>query len=291
MNTIDIKDISLMLTTNLINGLCGKGNRPTLTHRSNIKIKCVINDDKTVKVVDINHMVNVVENCLLQVFSHKAIYRAMVDKYPLSNIAIPSHLIPELTMQSVKTKKTVICLHGYANSGKTTFLDYCKTKYNVPSVSTSVLLHLFAEKLMFNLAGGEYDSWDKSNTIAVTINDGTEVTFTNRDFLIMIAEEVLVASLSRQILAQSAACLVGESNARCLIYETIGGDEFEMFANTMNTYYSEVFLYPVNVFNPLKELPGADRRQPCLDPSLVIYNNNDSDYFVQIDKMIQSKFQ
>jgi hypothetical protein len=291
MNTIDIKDISLAIATNLINGLCGNGNKPVLDHKSRVTVKCSINNYKTVQVLGINNMVTDLEKNLVHVFGHKTIYRAMIDKYPLSNIAIPSHLIAELTSTSVKTKKTLICLHGYANSGKTTFLSYCLNKYNIPSVSTSVLLHVFAEKVIFMLTGCSYDSWDKNNTIAITVNNGAEVTWTNRDFLIMIAEEVLVTSLSRQLFAQGAAYLVGEHKDQCLILETIGGDEFALFVNAMNTYYNDVFLYTVNVFNPTKELPGADRRQPCLDPSLVIYNNNDSDYFVQIDKMIQSQFQ
>jgi len=151
----------------------------------------------------------------------------------------------------------IIYVGGYANSGKSSTIKKFK-ELGIPAYSTSLALHdictrllkhtfkvkpkeLVEEsyceykdyKIMSNMFFGSLDRGYILNTAELNV----------RDFMISVAEEVLVPVVGREAFVLALMKKIKSDNHPLVVIETIGGDEYELtkryakaygFSNSMN---------------------------------------------------------
>ncbi|MGL5880414.1 MAG: hypothetical protein ACRC2V_21925 [Xenococcaceae cyanobacterium] len=154
----------------------------------------------------------------------------------------------------------IVLISGYANSGKTTLLDYFSSQVSI--YSTSQILHQFVEKTIYELSGLLYDSTNKNNEIVITCQSQAKAckrTYLNRDLHITVAESILKKHLGQTILVQALIAQLQQHpcHKNCLV-ETIGGDEADFIIEKLTL--ANLPFKMVNIRSEL-EVIGCDCRQ------------------------------
>lgn len=148
--------------------------------------------------------------------------------------------------------KRIIFIGGYADSGKTTTMNYFRS-IGIHCFSSSELLHKTAQLLLNNEWSNPHANVDK------------------RKFLIPLAEKVLVETFGRSIFAHRVYDLISQLPDDCKIaIETIGGEEFWLMFNMLDNAPFECYLERCNIRRPT-ENSAADYRQ--LLPSAITIAN------------------
>ena len=137
--------------------------------------------------------------------------------------------------------KKLIILSGYARAGKTTLLEILENKHGASSISTSVFLHTFAQNLAKEIFGFDLDTKQKKNSIELSgnlqlidTNSSLRIktphkfskSYTMRDYLIAIAERVIVKSFGRGVFGYLASRAIKESNSYFNVYEAFNYEEY-----------------------------------------------------------------
>lgn len=173
----------------------------------------------------------------------------------------------------------IVTYSGYARAGKTTFINPALELLGYEVLSTSVILHQFAQKVADSLFNQQLDTLDKSNTLHMQLIDNTglhQSTMETRDFLITLAESCIVPVFGRscivRVVATKASRLLSEG--KLVAIETIGGSEYNLLLDLL----SEEGINHADIveFNVRREgeLAGVDVRE--LIPYAVDIENNDT---------------
>jgi adenylate kinase family enzyme len=134
----------------------------------------------------------------------------------------------------------VIIFAGYSGSGKTTHCIPILKSLGYEILSSSVLIHGFSAKLIKLLTGNsDYNSYNRNLSILIDtallcfyqdrsceISNG-HYEKKSRDFLIDLAEEVLVPTFSRSVFAHTIADQVNQKPSQPYAIEVYSQEEYE----------------------------------------------------------------
>ena len=176
----------------------------------------------------------------------------------------------------------LVMFAGYSNSGKTTHAIPILESLGYTILSSSVLLHNFAENLVANiLQYPDYDSYDRAQEIFLSCQASnskliTESKWRSREFLITLTESCLVETFTRAVFVNALADIViKDSNIeKKYAVETFNVAERSFFTQRMMDAGS---FTPV-CFNLRRrgERPGVDGRN-LLPMSADIWNDGNYD--------------
>lgn len=154
----------------------------------------------------------------------------------------------------------IIIIGGFARSGKTETLKYLQDIYGYSVYSSSKKLHQVAAKLLNlhtpKIPVEEFAEMlkDKENGSVVFGNKEYE----SREFLIKIAEGILVPSFSRNLFPGAIIWeLLNERPARAVI-ETIGGEEWSILRSELDL---RGLVYKTYNIRSVRERPSVDYRK------------------------------
>jgi hypothetical protein len=171
--------------------------------------------------------------------------------------------------------QTIIFLSGYAEAGKTTSIKILNS-LEIPSYSSSALLHEFAQIIYFIIMGIKLDTHNKNNSVVCYNPFGSTIRINRlimRDFLITIAEKALVKVFTRNIFAAAIKNKL-DSYSPVVVIETIGGEEYECFLKEFEDAKKyQIFNLNIRSFDEKK---GVDIRK-LLPNSYDLWNNKDTE--------------
>jgi hypothetical protein len=145
--------------------------------------------------------------------------------------------------------KTIICVGGYARAGKSTTVEILES-LDIPVFSASRFLH----KAVDLTKGTVFEPWAaaiKLTDIAVDIVPPSE-----RMQCITMAERILVPTFGRKLFAHAMFDGLTAVDNQIVAIETIGGDEWQEFANLAEGHRLVIW----NVRSE-REQPGIDIRE------------------------------
>lgn len=183
----------------------------------------------------------------------------------------------------------LIIINGYARSGKTTALEYFRDKYNYSVYSTSNYLHEVSARLL-NLYRPKVSIEEFKNILADKDNGvvifGTQE-YEVREFLVKIAEEVLVPVFSRKIFSSNIIWNLIKDRPKRAVVETIGGQEWLEMKQVLD--YNKI-QYRVLVLRSHREKAGIDIREIINEATII---NNDSSclksLYSELDSFVTNK--
>jgi hypothetical protein len=168
--------------------------------------------------------------------------------------------------------KTIIFIGGYAESGKTTSINYLKT-LGIPCFSTSELLHHFCFNTYKYIMGIELETQNKIKMVTLFPFNSAfrSIKVSMREFLIYVAENLLTKTFGRGIFALGIKNQIETCPSNLVIIETIGGKEYY----ELNNCFSDTEYNKINInIRSYTEKPGIDIRE--LLPKALEINNNES---------------
>ncbi|MGL5078046.1 MAG: hypothetical protein ACRDBG_19755 [Waterburya sp.] len=187
--------------------------------------------------------------------------------------------------------KVVIALHGYANVGKTTAIDYLERRFDISTISTSAVLHQTLEDLIYAFAGRRYDSYDKTNALSIVVSDKYGEccnSMTNREALITLAEDVLVKNYGRLVFAQVFVNAINNlPDNELIVLETIGGNEWLTAKSALDSD-ENIKIVEVNLRAKGDDVVKVDSRELSSNPDFTIINNMDNYLFRDLDILMDT---
>lgn len=152
--------------------------------------------------------------------------------------------------------KKLLVIGGYSKAGKTSSINYLENVHGAVVVSTSAMLHAVSSKL------NGWNSYDIDKSHPISINGVKYPTY--RDYLIWLAEEVLVPIFGREIFGITAAirAISGLEDSDLVVVESVGGEEYEFFERHLSFLdTSDVVKVNVNILRDGRN-GGDDLRVP-----------------------------
>lgn len=163
--------------------------------------------------------------------------------------------------------KKLLVIGGYSKAGKTSSINYLENVHGAVVVSTSAMLHAVSSKL------NGWNSYDIDKSHPISINGVKYPTY--RDYLIWLAEEVLVPIFGREIFGITAAnkAVRGLEDNDLVVVESVGGEEYEFFEKHLSFIdTSDATKVNINVVREGRN-GGDDLRVPLPDAATL---TNDS---------------
>lgn len=173
--------------------------------------------------------------------------------------------------------KKLLVIGGFSETGKSSAISYLEEVYGAEVVSTSGMLHAVSSAL------NHWDSYGIDKDKAITIN-GVEYS-TYRNYLIWLAEEVLVPIFGREIFGISAStkAMKALENKDCVVVESVGGEEYEFFEKHLYSFdISDVTKVNINLVRDGRE-GGDDLRQPLPDACTLVNNSDRNALYNTLD--------
>ena len=158
----------------------------------------------------------------------------------------------------------LIIITGFAQSGKSTSVDYLVNHKGYYNASTSRLLGQVTEQIAWFLADRVINTKDKSTSVDI---NGIDIEM--RNLKIMVAENCIVPILGREALVAKLAkdCIKQEK----VVYECFNREEYELFRYYMRLDSGEHDITIAEVRSE-REQPEVDERQ-LLEGGTLISNN------------------
>ncbi len=173
--------------------------------------------------------------------------------------------------------KELLVIGGFSKTGKTSAISYLEKVHGASVVSTSVMLHAVSSVL------NGWDSYSIDKDKAITING---VEYSNyREYLIWLAEEVLVPIFGREIFGITAAiqAMRALEDNDCVVVESVGGEEYEFFEKHLHSFdISDVVKVNINLVREGRE-GGDDLRQPLPDACTLVNNSDRNNLYNTLD--------
>lgn len=173
--------------------------------------------------------------------------------------------------------KKLLVIGGFSKTGKSSAINYLKEVHGAEVVSTSAMLH--AVSSAFN----HWDSYEIDKDDPITIN-GVEYS-TYRNYLIWLAEEVLVPIFGREIFGITAAIKAVKAleEKDCVVVESVGGEEYEFFEKHLHSFdTSDVSKVNINLVREGRE-GGDDLRKPLPDACTLVNNSSREELYNTLD--------
>ena len=159
--------------------------------------------------------------------------------------------------------KKIILIGGYARSGKSSSITILEQQ-GWKIISSSRMIHEFAQRLILMFTGRAIDTHDK------------EITFLDmliRDFLIKLAEDVMMPVFTRAVFTAPMAALAANSPHDLIAIETYGGVEYDFLSKYLRL---EGLTWQNYNIRRQTEEPGIDLRR-LLPGGIDIENNSTFD--------------
>lgn len=177
--------------------------------------------------------------------------------------------------------KKLIIVSGYAQSGKTSMVNYIKTKYGYNIASTSEVLGRFSEAIAKHVAGVYINTDDKRQSAYIN-----KRVLSSRDLKIAIAENCIAPILSRKVLV--CGFENGIRNSDVTVYEAFNYEEYNDFLSLYAKYFSTIDIVIVRRHS---EKPDVDERELLEDTSQATWHlhNHSQDleaWYRKIDEML-----
>jgi adenylate kinase family enzyme len=177
--------------------------------------------------------------------------------------------------------KLIILIGGYANSGKSTFMQFAE-ELGCNTYSSSVLLHSVYQKIALRFYGEKIDSLKKNDLIYTWLTPNELGQVTIREDLINLAENILVETFSRGIFASAIVdqILCKNDSGKAHVIETFGDVELDYLEYYLQTFLPTAVVIRFNIRRQ-EENPSADSRK-LLTSAFDIVNTGTKEQYKEI---------